>query len=64
MTKESHTGKIAGAMETVYLETTVISYLASEPSRDLVVAGHQQITREWWTQRRSLFACSIAHPRN
>ena len=47
-------------METVYLETTIISYLASEPSRDLIVAGHQQITREWWTQRRALFACSIS----
>ena len=46
-------------METVYLETTIISYLASEPSRDLIVAGHQQITHEWWTQRRALFACSI-----
>jgi hypothetical protein len=47
-------------METVYLETTIISYLASEPSRDLIVAGHQQITHEWWTQRRALFACSIS----
>ena len=47
-------------METVYLETTIISYLASEPSRDLIVAGHQQITQEWWAQRRALFACSIS----
>jgi hypothetical protein len=47
-------------METVYLETTIISYLASEPSRDLIVAGHQQITQEWWVQRRALFACSIS----
>lgn len=34
--------------EAVYIETTVISYLTSRPSRDLVVAAHQQITREWW----------------
>ena len=47
-------------METVYLETTILSYLVSEPSRDLIVAGHQQITREWWTRRRPLFACSIS----
>jgi len=47
-------------METVYLETTIISYLASEPSRDLIVAGHQQITQDWWMQRRALFACSIS----
>ena len=35
----------------VYVETTMVSYLASSPSRDLVVAAHQQITREWWERR-------------
>jgi len=35
----------------VYLETTIPSYLAASPSRDLVVAAHQQITREWWDDR-------------
>jgi len=30
----------------VYLETTIISYLAASPSRDIVVAAHQEITRE------------------
>lgn len=32
----------------VYLETTVVSYLTAWPSRDIVVAAHQQITRDWW----------------
>ena len=32
----------------VYVETTVISYLAARPARDVVVAGHQQSTRDWW----------------
>lgn len=35
----------------VYLETSVISYLAAFPSRDVVVAGNQQVTRDWWARR-------------
>ena len=39
----------------VYVETTIVSYLAARPSRDLVIAAHQQITREWWASRREEF---------
>lgn len=39
----------------VYLETTIVSYLASRPSRDLVLAAHQEVTREWWESRRLAF---------
>jgi predicted nucleic acid-binding protein len=35
---------------TVYIETSVISYRAARPSRDLLVAAHQQVTHEWWEQ--------------
>jgi hypothetical protein len=42
-------------MPTVYFETTIPSYLASRPSRDLVAAAHQQITHEWWTRAKSRF---------
>ena len=33
---------------TVYIETTVIGYLASRPRQDVSVAGHQKTTRQWW----------------
>jgi len=39
----------------VYLETTIISYLVSRPSRDLVTAAHQQITQAWWEDHRRQF---------
>jgi hypothetical protein len=44
----------------VYLETTIVSYLASSPSRDLVVAAHQEITREWWEEQRRSFDVYIS----
>jgi hypothetical protein len=36
----------------VYLETTIPSLLTAWPSRDLVIAGQQQTTRDWWNDRR------------
>jgi predicted nucleic acid-binding protein len=42
-------------MSSVYLETSVISYLTARPSRDIVVAGHQQTTRDWWQTRCNSF---------
>jgi hypothetical protein len=44
----------------LYLETTVPSYLTAWPSRDLIRAGHQQITREWWQTRRAGFDIYIS----
>jgi hypothetical protein len=44
----------------LYLETTVSSYLTAWPSRDLIRAGHQQITKEWWQTRRSAFDLFIS----
>lgn len=35
----------------LYIETSVVSYLTANASRDVVVAGQQQITREWWNSR-------------
>jgi hypothetical protein len=44
----------------VYLETTIPSYLTAWPSRDLIIAGHQQLTKEWWRTRRSEFELCIS----
>ena len=47
-------------MESVYLETTFLSYLVARPSRDLIVAGHQQATQDWWEDRREEFECYVS----
>ena len=35
----------------VSIETTIPSYLAARSSRDLILAAHQETTREWWAKR-------------
>ena len=44
-------------METVYIDTSIVSYLVSHPSRDVVVVGKQAATRDWWQRRRGAFHC-------
>ena len=40
---------------TLYIEITIVSYLAAYNSRDLVMAARQQTTRDWWEKRRKGF---------
>ena len=47
-------------MESVYLETTFISYLVARPSGDLLVAAHQKTTQDWWATRRNQFTCYMS----
>jgi PIN domain len=47
-------------IERVYIETTIVSYLTARASRDLIVAGHQQITQEWWNLRRESYELCIS----
>ena len=50
---------------TAYIETSVVSYLSARPSRDVVVAAYQQVTRDWWriaTDRFDLVASALAVP--
>jgi hypothetical protein len=44
----------------IYLETSFISYVTARPSRDLIIAAHQQITREWWDSRKKEFSLFIS----
>lgn len=47
-------------MESVYLETSFISYLVARPSGDLLVAAHQKTTQDWWNGRRDAFRCYVS----
>lgn len=37
----------------VYVETTIISYLAARPTSNVIVNAHQQLTRRWWRRREA-----------
>ncbi len=41
--------------QTVYIETSIVSYLTSRPSNDIRVAANQNTTIEWWETRSPLF---------
>jgi hypothetical protein len=44
----------------VYLETTIPSLLTAWPSRDVLIAGQQQATRDWWKQRRHRYELYVS----
>ena len=39
----------------MYVETTIPSYATGRPSRDVVVLGNQEVTRQWWQMRREKY---------
>ena len=42
-------------MQTVYIETTIPSYLAAHPSSQAPIAADQQATHAWWNNERVRF---------
>ena len=38
----------------------IYSYLTARANRDVVIAGHQQITQEWWDTRRESYELCIS----
>lgn len=45
---------------TLYLDTTIPSYLTSRISRNVLIAAHQRVTREWWRTRRAQFDIHVS----
>ena len=45
---------------TVYIETSIIGYLTSRPSRDLITAANQRLTHDWWNECRENFDIFIS----
>ena len=41
--------------KTVYIETSIISYLTARPSSDLLAAAWQKVTIDWWDTQRDRF---------
>ncbi len=44
----------------VYIETTIVGHLTSRLSRELVTAGHQQVTHEWWGAHRQRYELYVS----
>ncbi len=44
----------------VYIETTIPSYLAARPSRDLLQAARQQLSHDWWNNERQHYELCIS----
>ncbi len=42
-------------MDTVYIETSIVSYASARPSRDIQNAAMQQQARDWWKLERQKF---------
>lgn len=37
-------------MQKVYIETSVVSYFAGEANRNIIIAGHQASTKDFWAK--------------
>ena len=47
-------------METVYIETSVVSYLGATPPADTLAHQWHVWTEDWWRIRRPLFECVMS----
>jgi DUF1009 family protein len=46
--------------ETVYIETSILGYLTARSTKNLILAGNIEMTRDWWKLRRKYFTLYIS----
>lgn len=47
-------------MATVYIETSIVSYLRQRPSSEIVMAAHQLLTHRWWNNERTKYELVVS----
>ena len=47
-------------MKSVYIESSVISYITARPSRDVVTSARQAISMEWWDFYKDSFEIFVS----
>jgi predicted nucleic acid-binding protein len=47
-------------MDTVYVETSIISYLRQKPSSQVVIAARQLLTHRWWHDERANYQLVVS----
>lgn len=46
--------------ERLYIETTIVTYAATPPRSDVLIAGRQQPTHKWWDNRRKDYELCVS----
>jgi predicted nucleic acid-binding protein len=47
-------------MDTLYIETSIVSYLRQRPSSQVVMAARQLLTHRWWNNERSKYELVVS----
>ena len=47
-------------MNTVYIETSIVSYLRQKPSTQVITAARQLLTHQWWNGERQTYDLVIS----
>ncbi len=47
-------------MDTVYIETSIVSYLRQRPSSQVVMAARQLLTHQWWNDERTNYELVVS----